>query len=160
MTTKKTVTALVSAVLIAAMMAVTGSQFDAKGGGAAAPQLEGSWEVTVTPNGGDPIVDMATFTSNGGLINSDPDPNLSTGHGTWVKTGGNEYAVTFVHFLSNGGIPIGTVKVRAVMQVDNKQDTFTGPFRTDIYIGGDLVQSVCGTVKGKRIPVEASAACP
>ena len=36
-------------------------------------------------------------------MNTDPDHNLSTGHGIWVKNGDHEYGVTFVHFLSNGG---------------------------------------------------------
>jgi hypothetical protein len=65
--------------MIVAVMAVAGSHFNAKGGGSTAPSLEGSWEVTVMPDGGDPIVDFATLTSGGGIVNSDPDPNLSTG---------------------------------------------------------------------------------
>src|SRR5688500_1597348 len=36
------------------------------------------------------------------MMNTDPDHNLSTGHGIWVKNGDHEYGVTFVHFLSNG----------------------------------------------------------
>lgn len=160
MTKRKAFTALVLAGMIAALMVVAGSQFDAKGGGTTTPSVEGSWEVTVLPNGGDAIVDMATFTSGGGIINTDPDPNLSTGHGTWVRTGGDEFAVTFVHFLSDGGAPLGTLKVRAVMQVDRSTDTFSGPFRTDVIIGGEVVQSVCGTVQAKRISVEPVEPCP
>ena len=159
MTIKKTFTALAIAMVIASLMAVAGTQFNARGGGSSAPQLEGSWEITVTPNGGDPIVDLATFTGGGGLINTDPDPNLSTGHGTWIRTGGNQFGVTFVHFLSDQGAPIGTVKVRAVQHLDNKGDTFTGSFQTDVVIGGNVVQTICGTVQARRIAVEAPA-CP
>jgi hypothetical protein len=160
MTTRKTLAALAIAMVITALMAVAGTQFNARGGGATAPQLEGSWEVTVMPDGGDPIVDIATFTSGGGLINSDPDPNLSTGHGTWVRTGGDEFASTFVHFLSDQGAALGTLKVRAVGRLDNQTDTFSGPFRTDVFIGGNLVQSFCGTVQARRISVEPVDACP
>jgi hypothetical protein len=161
MTIKRTRTSLVIGVVIAALMAVTGTQFNARGdGGASAPQLEGSWEITVMPDGGAPIVDIATFTSNGGLINSDPDPNLSTGHGTWVRTGGREFAVTFVHFLSDQGAALGTVKVRSVIRLDRHSDTFRGPFRTDVIIGGNVVQSFCGTVQARRINVEPIEACP
>lgn len=159
MTIKRTRTALVIATVIAALMAVTGTQLNARGG-ASAPQLEGSWEITVMPDGGAPIVDLATFTGNGGLINSDPDPNLSTGHGTWVRTGGHEFAVTFVHFLSDQGVALGTLKVRAEITLDQQTDTFSGPFRTDVFIGGNLVQSFCGTVQARRISVEAIEACP
>jgi len=161
MTIKRTRTALVIALVIA-LMAATGTQFSARadGGGASAPQLEGSWEITVMPDGGAPIVDIATFTSNGGLMNSDPDPNLSTGHGTWVRTGGREFAVTFVHFLSNQGTALGTLKVRSVIRLDRHSDTFTGPFRTDVIIGGNVVQSFCGTVQARRINVEPIETCP
>ena len=160
MTIKKTITALVLTFAITTLMAALGSPLKAKPGESSAPELEGSWEITVLPNGGDPITNIATFTGNGGVINTDPDPNLSTGHGTWVKTGPQQYAVTFVHFLSNQGVPLGTLKVRAVMQLDNSTDTFSGPFRTDVYIGGNLVQSVCGTVQAKRMSVEALEVCP
>jgi hypothetical protein len=125
-----------------------------------APRLEGSWEVTVMPDGGEPIVDVGTFTSGGGIINSDPDPNLSTGHGTWVRTGAHQFAVTFVSFLSDQGVPLGTVKVRAEIQLDTKTDTFSGPFRTDVFIDGNLVQSFCGTVQATRINVEPLEPCP
>jgi len=159
MTIKNTFTALAIAVVIAALMGVAGTQFNAKGGGSSAPQLEGSWEVTVIPNGGDPIVDIATFTGGGGLITTDPDPNVSTGLGTWVRTGGDTFAVTFVHFLSDQGAAVGTLKVRSVIQLDKQTDTFSGPFQTDVVIGGNVVQTVCGTVHAKRISVEAPQ-CP
>jgi hypothetical protein len=159
MTIKKTLTALVIAMVIAALMSVAGTQLNAKGGGQSAPQLEGSWEITVMPDGGDPIVDLCTFTSGGGLINTDPDPNLSTGHGAWVRTGGDEFTVTFVHFLSDQGAPLGTLKVRAELKLDKQTDTFSGPFQTDVIIGGNVVQTICGTVQGKRMGVEAPE-CP
>lgn len=160
MTTRKGFAVLVLAGLIAAVIAVSGSQFKAKGGGATAPSLEGSWEVTVLPDGGDPIVDFATLASGGGIINSDPDPNLSTGHGTWVRTGGDEFATTFVHFLSAAGAPLGTVKVRAALQLDRATDTFSGPFQTEVIIGGEVAQSFCGTVQARRINVEPIEPCP
>jgi hypothetical protein len=156
---KRISAALTIMVMIAALMAAAGTQFNALGG-ASAPQLEGTWEVTVMPAGGAPIIDLATFTSGGGMINSDPDPNLSAGHGTWVKNGGNEFGVTFIHFLSDQGAPLGTLKVRAEIQLDQSTDTFSGPFRTDLIIGGNVVQSFCGTVHARRISVEEAEACP
>lgn len=159
MTIKKTLAALGVATMLVTLVAFTGTRSNVSAEGATAPELEGSWEVTVMPDGGDPIVDLATFTSGGGIINSDPDPNLSTGHGTWVRTGGHEFGVTFVHFLSSGGVALGTVKVRAEITLDSQTDTFSGPFQTDVFIGGTLVQTICGTVQAKRISVEAPA-CP
>ena len=153
MTNKKALVTFMLATMIATCIAFTGTK-GSPASAEAAPALEGSWEITVTPAGGSPIVDLATFSRGGGLINSDPDPNLSAGHGTWVKTGGSEFAVTFVHFLSDQGAALGTVKVRAVIQLDKQTDTFSGPFQTDVFIGGNLVQSFCGTVQARRIAVE------
>lgn len=159
MNSKRISTTLVI-VAIASLITLTSTQSRATPGGSSAPELEGSWEVTVMPTGGDPIVDIATFTKGGGLINADPDPNLSTGIGTWVRTTGNQFAGTFVHFLSDAGVPVGTLKVRAEVTLDSQTDTFNGPFRTDVIIGGNVVQSFCGTVHATRISVEPLQPCP
>ena len=160
MTIKKTLVAFAITVVIAVLMAVAGTQLNARGGGASAPQLEGSWEVTVMPTGGDPVIDFSNMNEGGGLISTDPDPNVSTGIGTWEKIGPNRFAVTFVHFLSDQGAPLGTLKVRAEVTLDYQTDTFSGPFRTDVVIGGNVVQSICGTVQARRISVEPLEACP
>ena len=159
MTIKKTLAALVVATLLATLIAFTGTRSNVSAGATTAPALEGSWEVTVFTDGGDPVVDLAIFTEGGGIITTDPDPNVSTGLGTWVKTGGDEFAVTFVHFLSDQGAAVGTLKVRSVIQLDKHTDTFSGPFRTDVIIGGNVVQSICGTVQARRKSVEALEAC-
>jgi hypothetical protein len=160
MTIRKTFAALVAATMFVALIAFTGTRSNVSAdGGANAPGLAGSWEITVIPDGGDPVINLATFTEGGGIINSDPDPNLSTGHGTWVRTGGHEFAVTFVHFLSSGGVPLGTLKVRALSRLDTRTDSFSGPFQTDVIIGGNVVQTICGTVQARRIKVETPA-CP
>jgi len=158
MNSKRISTALVI-MAIATLMTLTSTQSSATPGASSAPQLEGSWEVTVMPTGGDPIVDISTNTKGGGVINVDPDPNLSAGIGTWVRTGGNQFAVTFVHFLSDSGAPLGSLKVRAEITLDSQTDTFSGPFRTDVVIGGNVVQSICGTVHAKRISVEPLQPC-
>jgi hypothetical protein len=158
MNSKRISTALV--IVAIATLITLSTRSSATPGGSSAPDLEGSWKITVMPTGGDPIVDFCTFTKGGGLINIDPDPNLSTGIGTWVRTGGHQFAATFVHFLSDGGAPLGTLKVRAEVTLDSQTDTFSGPFRTDIIIGGDVVQSICGTVQGERVSAESLVPCP
>jgi hypothetical protein len=161
MKTKRTLAMTTLVIMaIATLITLTSSRSNATPSGSSAPSLEGTWEVTVLPTGGDPIVDFATFTSGGGMIGTDPDPSLSTGLGTWARTGGNEFAVTFTHFLSAGGAPLGTIKVRATITLDPQTDTFSGPFRTDIIIGGNVVQSICGTVQARRVNVEPVEPCP
>lgn len=159
MNSKRISTTLVIAAIVASI-GLLGTQFNVKGGGASGPELEGSWEITVMPTGGGTIVDIGTFTKGGGVINVDPDPNLSSGIGTWVRTEGHQFAITFVHFLSDAGSPVGTLKVRAEIIFDSQTGTFSGPFRTDVVIGGNVVQSICGTVQAERISVEALQPCP
>lgn len=160
MNRKRTFTTLVVTMLVAALIGLVGGHYDVRGeAGNSGHELEGSWEVTIMPNGGDPIVNYVTFTDGGGITNIDPDPNLSTGVGSWKRIAHDSYAVTFIHFLSDQGTPLGTLKVRAQMTLDPETDTITGPFRTDVVIGGNVVQSICGTVELRRVAVEAAEAC-
>jgi hypothetical protein len=161
MNSKRISAALVITVALVALIGLGGAQFIARGDEYNPHrQLVGSWEVTVMAPGQDPVIDFATFTEGGGLIGTDPDPNVSTGIGTWERIGPDRFAVTFVHFLSDQGAPLGTLKVRAEATLDSQTDTFSGPFRTDVVIGGNVVQSICGTVQARRVDVEALQACP
>jgi hypothetical protein len=54
MTIKKTFAALVVATMLASLIAFTGTHSNVSAGGSSAPQLEGSWEITVMPDGGAP----------------------------------------------------------------------------------------------------------
>jgi len=157
----KRISATLLALTIVALIGLGGSRFNVRGDEYNPHQeLVGTWEVTVMASGADPVIDYATMTEGGGLIGTDPDPNVSAGIGTWEKIGPNRFGVTFVHFLSDQGAPLGTLKVRAEIILDAKTDTFSGPFRTDVVIGGNVVQSVCGTVQARRVDVEALQACP
>jgi hypothetical protein len=152
---------LIIAVVTAVLIGLVGGQFNVRGDDYNPHhELVGSWEVTVMATGQDPIIDYATFTEGGGLISTDPDPNVSTGIGTWERIGPNRVAVTFVHFLSDQGAPLGILKVRSEGILDSQTNTFSGPFRTDVVIGGNVVQSICGTVQARRISVESLEACP
>jgi len=155
-----TVTLLIS-MAIATLVALGSMPFNVHGQDSKSiNQLIGTWEVTVMPNGGDPIIDYVTFHEGGGLTNIDPDPNLSAGLGTWERLGANRFANTFVHFLSDQGTPVGLLQVNAEVTFDPKTETLSGPFRTDVVIGGNVVQSICGTVELRRIGVEHLEACP
>lgn len=161
MNSKRISAALIITVAIAALIGLGGAQFNVRGDDYNPHhELVGSWEVTVMATGQDPIIDYATFTEGGGLISTDPDPNVSTGIGTWERIGPNRIAVTFVHFLSDQGAPLGILKVRSEGTLDSQTNTFSGPFRTDVVIGGNVVQSICGTVQARRINVESLEACP
>jgi hypothetical protein len=157
MTIKKTLAALVLAGMIASLIAFTGTRSSVSAGGAeVAPELEGSWEVTVDP-GPNQLLSLATFDRGGGMVVVNPNKHISTAHGNWVKTGPHDYAVTFVYILRNaaGEIDIGTIKIRSVIQLDPATETFSGPEQVIVTIGGTVVDSSCGIVQGKRISIEA-----
>lgn len=156
MTLKKALAAIAIATVIATFIALTGSRSDVNAGGTAAPALEGSWEVTVDP-GQNQLLSLATFDRGGGMVVVNPNKHISTAHGNWVKTGPNDYAVTFVYILRDGPgeNDIGTIKIRSVVTLDPETDTFSGPEQVIVTIGGNVVDSSCGTVLGKRISIEA-----
>lgn len=158
---KKTFTALVLAGMIAIFIALTGTKSSVSAEKAAvAPELEGSWEVTVDP-GPNQLISLATFDRGGGMVVVNPNKHISTAHGNWVKTGPHQYAVTFIYILRNasGEGDIGTIKIRSVIQLDRATDTFSGPEQVIVTIGGNVVDSSCNTVQGKRINIEAPE-CP
>ena len=159
MNSKRISTALVI-VAIATLIALTGAQSSATPAGSSAPELEGSWEVTVDP-GSNQSLSLATFDRGGGMVVVNPNKHISTGHGNWVKTGPHEYTVTFVYILRNaaGEIDIGTIRIRSVIQLDHVTDTFSGPEQVIVTIGGTVVDSSCGTVLGRRISIEPPE-CP
>lgn len=161
MNSKRITATLLISMAIAALVALGSLPFNVHGQDSKSiNQLIGTWEVTVMPNGGDPIIDYVTFNEGGGVTNIDPDPNLSAGLGTWERLGSNRFANTFVHFLSDHGTPVGLLKVNAEVAFDPKTETLSGPFRTDVVIGGNVVQSICGTVELRRVGVEHLEACP
>lgn len=136
------------------------------------PQLQGSWDVTITttPNppfaipfrilrtvGADGVVDAYSFPAitptSGPLINS-------AGHGSWKKTGPREYSVTVEYFQLNpsaaGYDKLDSIgKVRETIKVSPDGKSYSSVFKTDIYLpDGTLVFTNPGETEGRRIQVE------
>ena len=71
-----------------------------------APQLEGSWLVTVTldlANGPPPFETLVSYTADGVALCSDPSvyplfPMQTAYHGAWAKRRGPEFAFTMIGF--------------------------------------------------------------
>ena len=161
MNRKRMIAMLLASMAIATLLVLGSAPANVRGQNAKTlNQLIGTWQVTVMPEGGGAIVDYASFAEGGSMTNIDPDPGLSAGLGTWERVGPNTFANTFVHFLNDHGTPLGILKVNAVVTYDPTTATFNGPFRTDVMIGGEVVQSVCGTVQLQRVGVEPLEACP
>ncbi len=135
------------------------------------PQLQGSWDVTITttPNppfaipfrilrtvGADGVVDAYSFpaiTPISGLL-------IKGRQGRWKKTGPREYSVTVEYFQLNPSAAeydkldsIG--KVRETIKVWPDGKSYSSVFKTDIYLpDGTLVFTNPGETEGRRIQVE------
>jgi hypothetical protein len=127
-----------------------------------AQQLEGSWEMIVTPvppPGAPPLPNRhlyVTFARGGVYIGFDRSaPFGSTQHGAWEHRGGNEFAWTFIgdNFDALGNF-VGTLKLRAKITMTGK-DTFVGVSNPQLRdAAGNIVLDACSTFKAERIKAE------
>jgi hypothetical protein len=127
-------------------------------------QLEGSWDVTVTPAvpPGVPqppsFMAHASFDRGGALFGSARNRPSSKQHGTWANVGGNEFAWTSTEDLFDATDNFaGTIKVRARVIVTGKDEFTVVSNGEQRDASGNLIFSRCGTVCGARIAVEPLA---
>ena len=134
-------------------------------------RLEGTWLITVTPPAGGPpqYISLGSYMSGGVLITA-PDPSVgpgvtSPGQGTWIRTGGNEFASTHVAFTyDSAGHITGTIRIKATYQLNGK-DTFDGSGQLqfcDASIENCFTPPGCpalAVVRGQRIEAEGPS-CP
>jgi hypothetical protein len=118
----------------------------------AAAGVVGTWDVTVTPDGGPTFPALLTFARGGGLTETESDAP-GTGLGAWKRTSGNQFAVAFKTFIfTPAGDPQGWVVVRSVVTLDN--GTLSGPFKFDVFdTSGNKVQSGSGTATATRFVI-------
>ncbi len=125
--------------------------------------IEGAWIVSITGGPGTPSLPswyraLATFTHDGGLIETITDPLIGTGHGRWVKTHGHEYAVTTLLFRFDAtGDFLGTLKARATLALSKTGNEFdSSEYLFEFFDrDGNLLASGTGTAHGTRLTVEA-----
>jgi hypothetical protein len=114
--------------------------------------IVGSWIVQVKPNpaGSTTQTNLSTLTADGGVINSIPVADVSTGHGAWLKTGRRDFVVRFVH-LSGPNQIVVTANVR----VSREATHAAGQFLTVVKdASGAVLFSIDGTVELERIMVD------
>jgi len=131
--------------------------------------LVGSWMVAAT-GAGAPLRVLASFLTDGVAIRTAPlrqaAPSglgvarmfISTTHGAWTRVGDTQFGVTFVGFaFDEAGNFLATQRIRAMLEVNETGDTFTGSARGE-FVGadGNVVASVNSAVQGSRIVVEAT----
>ena len=115
----------------------------------------GSWRVNATvvkQNATFP--GLMTFFSDGNVMaDESPNPQETSGHGSWARTGPNEGVYTFVFLIGSpepGRWTRGTVKGK--LEYSSSTDEWRGPFEIVVVDqGGQEVVSDTGTLSGQRI---------
>ncbi|HEY8283912.1 MAG TPA: hypothetical protein VIJ28_05960 [Chloroflexota bacterium] len=128
---------------------------------AAGPSPVGAWMLNTEGEGGK-SVDMVAFTKDGLVINAGgislkaPPPGqnspITIGLGTWAKAADGGVNVTFVVLAAgtNGAFQgTNTISSHALFSADG--NSFHGPFKVTVEVGGKVVFTGTGTVTGKRI---------
>src|SRR5262245_41718398 len=122
--------ALIVTFAIVALAALTGPQPAQAQGQAVAPQIEGSWLITVTvPGGPPPFRAIANYSAGGGLVVTDGSTPPSTGNvyqGTWARMGNHEFAFTFLGLLYTNGVHSGFFRVRETLRLEPGGDAYNG----------------------------------
>jgi hypothetical protein len=132
--------------------------------------LVGSWLVAATPSGAPaaPPRLLVSFTGDGIALRTAPlqqaaPPALgadkmfiSTTHGAWTPNTDGTFGLTFAGFaFDDAGKLLAMQHIRVTVQVNDSQDGFSGPYKTE-FIGSDgqVLAASSGSVDGTRMHVE------
>jgi hypothetical protein len=153
--------ALIITVALFSLAAGSGDDNNQERGKHNAPQIEGSWLVTVTiPDGPPPFRAIETYSAGGGLLSTDGGTPPSAGHvyqGTWARTGRGEFAFTFLGLQYDAaGVHSGFIRVGATRTLERDANAYNG---TDTVEFLDVNLNVVagpfpGTTHGTRINAE------
>jgi len=146
---------LISALLLATLAIAQTAQANAN---SRSEKLLGSWNVVVTTEvQGSTFPALLTFSRDGGMIADEPpSPFETSGHGNWVSAGRQEVAYTFVSLIGSAEGPLSAkLKVVGTLQYDAGNDSWSGPFKIDVFdAGGQVIFTDHGTFSLTRIAVE------
>ncbi len=143
--------ALVIIVALAVTMAVIGTQSATADSGAVAPELEGTWLVTVTlQDGPPPFPSLVSFARGGAFIVTDSaSGGPAAGNvyqGTWTRTGPDEFAFTFLGFQYDAaGSLANYLRGRETIRLERNGNAYNGMTTVDVL---DTAQNVIATSKG------------
>jgi hypothetical protein len=137
---KRNALTMITIFTIAILTAGLFNNFTSASEGNGARALEGTWKVRLTPRSGGPQFDeFMTFTSGGGIVESNNFPffqmglNAGPGHGNWEHAGAHSYKFAFSKFLfALSGQPAGTLKAAGVITYSPETGTWSGPANVSI----------------------------
>jgi len=141
----------------------------AKDGATTDSQIVGTWLFTITPpaaSGFPSFKGLASFARGGvflGSTQNDQQPPLTGAtHGTWKRTGDDEFSSTQISFAA-GANGVFTFKVKAVYHLkDGEPNELKGAGQLsicDASVNNCHPLPGCATIQGKRLEVEPPS-CP
>ncbi len=158
---QKRIVLLLVATAVAVLALLASGQSKPLAAGEERQTLEGSWVGVVTldsPPPGVPerFLNLATFMPDGGWVSSTGSISDSLGHGSWVRTGNRQFAVTCLGFSYGAdGATEYTWKMRATFTYTESGYELIGPFIVDtLDATGKVVYSATGTARCFHIDVE------
>jgi hypothetical protein len=98
---------------------------------AVAPEIEGTWLVTVTiPDGPPPFPALVSYARGGVLTTTDGGTAPALGHvyqGTWARTGSREFAFTFLGLQYDAqGVFTNYFRVRETVRLSRNGNAYNG----------------------------------
>lgn len=133
------------------------------GPAAVAPQIEGTWLLTVTtpPEAGRPPFKVLASFARGGVFTASAESDQATPpqNGTWKMVGPNQYASTALSFGPN---PIlFTIKIKSLYRLVSENELEGVGEAAICDASGNNCQSFpgCSTIRGTRLTVEPPS-CP
>jgi len=137
-----------------------------KDGGTKAPQIEGTWLLTVTtpPAAGRPPFEVLISFASGGafLASAESDQGTPPQQGAWAKTGANEYTATALAF-GHGPNPgdLFTFKIKSLYQLVGENELEGLGEAAICDASGNNCQRFpgCSTLHATRVTVEPPS-CP
>jgi hypothetical protein len=130
---------------------------------AVAPQIEGTWLLTVTtpPEAGRPPFKVLASFARGGVFTASAESDQATPpqNGAWEKVGPNEYASTALSFGPNPNL--FTIKIKSLYRLVSENELEGVGEAAICDASGNNCQRFpgCSTIDGTRLTVEPPS-CP
>jgi hypothetical protein len=155
MTVAKRFVAALAALTV--FLLVSASPATAEPGSQPPSSLAGAWRVNLLGFGPTPVPILMTFARDGTLLQTDtpvllpqpvpPSSAASNGHGLWRKTGGRDYAFTYVKiFYGAEGPALATATQRALATLADDGNSFTARIVGTDFVNADGTPIAPGAV--------------
>jgi hypothetical protein len=150
---------IIAALLIAAF-AITQTAQANGAGEAVAPELEGTWLVTVTiPDGPPPFASLATYARGGALTITDSSVSPALGNvyqGTWIRTGSREFAFTFLGFQYDAqGTFSNYLRVHETIRLERGGNAYNGVSTIEVLdTAQNVIETVSATTHATRVAAQ------